>query len=373
MKTFFASAERVGKKKIASEIESINSSPILNGLLSKSNGMLAVLNKHRQVLALNDTLLKDLGIDNSEENLGLRPGEIVNCIYSQDNPGGCGTSKYCSTCGAAIAIVSAVHDEIDSEKICTLTIDRSGILVDLVLSVQAQSIEIENQKFILLYLKDITVQQQRAALERTFFHDIKNMLVGLLGSAELLLVENIDSELPKNIHESSLRLIKEIEIQRCLSQNEFSGYETLKQMVSDTKIEDEIKIFFRNHPVANNKKIEFISTDSSFSIVTDLSLLTRVLCNMILNALEATETNGRVKVWFDKDDHLLQYSVWNDKSMSKKISLRIFQRNFSTKEGEGRGIGTYSMKLLGEKILGGKVTFTSAEENGTVFTFSLPL
>lgn len=38
----------------------------------------------------------------------------------------------------------------------------------------------------------------------------------------------------------------------------------------------------------------------------------------------------------------------------------------------GRGIGTYSMKLLGEHYLRGQVDFTSDEANGTIFTITLP-
>ena len=45
---------------------------------------------------------------------------------------------------------------------------------------------------------------------------------------------------------------------------------------------------------------------------------------------------------------------------------------FSTKSSTGRGLGTYSMKLLGERYLGGAVSFSSSAEHGTVFTFELP-
>jgi sensor histidine kinase regulating citrate/malate metabolism len=44
----------------------------------------------------------------------------------------------------------------------------------------------------------------------------------------------------------------------------------------------------------------------------------------------------------------------------------LFRRSFSTK-GRGRGIGTYSMKLLGEKYLKGRVWFTSSPNAGTTF------
>jgi sensor histidine kinase regulating citrate/malate metabolism len=58
--------------------------------------------------------------------------------------------------------------------------------------------------------------------------------------------------------------------------------------------------------------------------------------------------------------------VHNQGFIPKDVQLQIFQRSFSTK-GEGRGIGTYSMKLLGEKYLKGKVRFESLDKNGTTF------
>jgi sensor histidine kinase regulating citrate/malate metabolism len=52
--------------------------------------------------------------------------------------------------------------------------------------------------------------------------------------------------------------------------------------------------------------------------------------------------------------------------------MQIFQRSFSTK-GSGRGIGTYSMKLLTEQYLGGEILVESSQENGTTFTVVIPL
>ncbi len=50
----------------------------------------------------------------------------------------------------------------------------------------------------------------------------------------------------------------------------------------------------------------------------------------------------------------------------------MFQRSFTTK-GEGRGLGTYSMKLLSERYLNGRVEFTSSPEHGTTFTAVYPV
>jgi sensor histidine kinase regulating citrate/malate metabolism len=65
------------------------------------------------------------------------------------------------------------------------------------------------------------------------------------------------------------------------------------------------------------------------------------------------------------------FAVHNPDVMPEAVQLQVFQRSFSTKEPSGRGIGTYSMKLFGERYLGGKVDFVSREPEGTTFTLAL--
>ena len=108
------------------------------------------------------------------------------------------------------------------------------------------------------------------------------------------------------------------------------------------------------------------------TVSTDASLLMRVLCNMILNALEATPLGGRVRFRIELTPAEVSFSVWNAEAIPAEMVHRLFVRNFSTKSGPGRGVGTYSMKLFGEQILGGRISFTTSTEEGTTFTFVLP-
>jgi sensor histidine kinase regulating citrate/malate metabolism len=62
----------------------------------------------------------------------------------------------------------------------------------------------------------------------------------------------------------------------------------------------------------------------------------------------------------------VKFSVHNSKYIEPEVQNQLFKRSFSTK-GVGRGFGTYSMKLFGEKYLKGKVWFESSPENGTTF------
>ncbi len=372
METYFAKAEKADKNEIIREIEIVNKNPVMTGLLHSVSGLLAILDEHRQIVALNDSFMKMLGIDDPSECLKLRPGEALQCIHADEEPAGCGTTRFCSSCGAAIAIVSSLGQDKPVERICLLSAKKADTTIDLALLVRSQPIRIDGKRFLLLFLQDITLQQQRAALERTFFHDISNMLNGIVGASELLALKDSKSNVVKIISQLSLRLQKEVEIQRCLLENNHHLYQPVLHEIMPEQVIEELESFFANHPAARNKKLNFSSSGSIPPFKTDFSLLVRVLCNMITNALEATNENDVVKVWYEQKHNLLSFYVWNGKTIRQDITLRIFQRNFSTKGETGRGIGTYSMKLFGEKILGGKVRFTSSPEQGTVFEFSLP-
>ena len=92
---------------------------------------------------------------------------------------------------------------------------------------------------------------------------------------------------------------------------------------------------------------------------------------MVINALEASEAGDTVKLTVEATENQVTFAVWNRASIPNQVAIRIFQRNFSTKQNSGRGLGTYSMKLFGEEVLGGKVGFFTSEEEGTRFYFIL--
>ncbi len=102
------------------------------------------------------------------------------------------------------------------------------------------------------------------------------------------------------------------------------------------------------------------------------SLLLRVLCNMIKNALEACGKGETVTAGCARQDGHVEFRVHNPGCMPREVQLQVFQRSFSTK-GTGRGLGTYSIKLLTERYLHGHVSFISTPEQGTTFSVRYPL
>lgn len=270
--TYFASPERASDQELEVEIEFINHSPVLDGLLHSISGLLAILNEQRQIVAINDSFMKMLGIEDPEESLGLRLGEAVECIHSHDEGGGCGTSKYCPTCGAAIAIVSAIDNDKPEERLCALTVKKADKENDIALLVRAQPILIQKKRFILLFLQDITMEEQRAALERTFYHDINNILHGLVGTSELLTLEG-NSETAQDLYETSKRLHNEVAIQSCLTEQDPNSYNPLYYEISIAKIFKELKSSYKNHQAAKNKQVIISESIPEQTVKTDISLL----------------------------------------------------------------------------------------------------
>lgn len=368
--TYYASPERADETVLAQEVATVLKNPVMTGLLHSVSGLLAVLNEQRQILAVNDLLLETLHITDMKEALGLRPGEALHCRYASMKPAGCGTTEYCSTCGAAIAMVSSLGLDEPVERTCLISRQDEGI-EDLVFNVRSQPLKVVGERFLLLFLQDITRQQQQAALERTFFHDINNMLSSLVGASDLL-VDEYPSKISTIIQAVAMRLIKEVAIQRFLAHGDAGRYTLEITEFTVNSLIDEVCSLHRNHSAAKNVQIFSMTDDSGYRITTDRLLLERILGNMLLNACEASEAGEEIRISGRQDTHGYTFSVWNCKKIPDNVARRIFQRNFSTKKQQGRGLGTFSMKFFGERILGGKVWFATSDE-GTQFNIRLPV
>ncbi len=372
MESYYASAEIASATELFDQSQILNQNVVLDGLIETVGGLLAVLNEHRQIIRLNRAFMDIVGVQDPKQALGLRPGEALGCVHAREVPSGCGTTKFCSTCGAAKAIVSSLKLDRPAEDICALKSKRDGHDADIVLQVRSHPISIGRNTFLLVFMEDITLQQQRAALERTFFHDINNMLAGLVGASQILSRDMQNSPMADIIQRSSLRLQKAVEIQRLLLASETETYSLVEQKIAIGQIREDMLNLFLHHPVKLGKTLEFTQDFEDLTIITDISLFQRVLANMITNALEASDKGDKVRVSVILETSSICFRVHNKQVIPEDIARRIFQRNFSTKGNNGRGVGTFSMKMFGEKILGGQIDFNSNTEEGTFFTFTLP-
>ncbi|NLS95049.1 MAG: HAMP domain-containing histidine kinase [Planctomycetaceae bacterium] len=372
--TFFAPAGREDEEALRSLAAGFDHSHLFRAIVDAVPNPVAILNDLRQVVVANCTLLTLLEIEEAEIR-GKRPGEILRCIHAGEGPDGCGTGTHCRVCGAVAAILECQQTKTQADNECRLTAQTSAGSKALDLRVTVSPLCLDSREFTLIVLEDIAKEKRLDVLTRTFFHDVLNTAGGIRGFAQLL-----EEDLPPNTSErdearqlGSLadKLIDEIECQRDLTRAENGQLVVTPKPVRAAELLAELRTLYSAHEVAAGRKI-VLDPSWDGSLLIDPRLLVRVLGNMIKNAVEATPRGGQVVLCCEDMGRQVAFRVSNPTVMPEQVRLQIFQRSFSTKGEPGRGIGTYSIKLFGETYLGGQVSFSSQEPEGTTFTLVVP-
>ena len=369
--TKFAPAERADEKSVSYDADLLCHAGLVDHLTYVIPTIMAILNKERQIVYANQRLMDFLEASTCLEVLGKRPGEVFGCIHAYENAAGCGTTEFCRECGAVKAILKSQRELVGVEEECRIT-TATGEAYEF--KVWASPYTYSERDYTVFSLVDIRDEKRRDVLERTFFHDINNILFILDGNAELMGEAGSPEEISTSI--GTIRrvireLVWEIDSYRKLLRAE-KGQLPLELVngVSSISLLDEL--IHVSSEVWHENSVHRRQGCDDFVMTTDRTLLFRVLLNMVKNAVEASPPNGGVSVGCRKKGDFGIFSVHNKGFMPRPVQLQVFQRSFSTK-GKGRGIGTYSMKLFGEKYLKGKVWFDTSEEKGTTFSISVPL
>lgn len=369
--TYFAPAGRDTPEDFSRKQEIVRNSPLLAAALNAIPGMVMILNTNRQIVAVNQAMLRVLQVT-TDDLLEKRPGEVVGCVRSKAGPDGCGTSRHCVTCGAVNAILESQTQNTQVVRECRITTQKGSDTGALDLRVAATPIVVEGEHFIVVAAEDISQPKRLAVLQRVFFHDVLNTAGCISGYADYLVQQHeAVAEVSELLTHLSEQLIEEINAQRDLVLAE-SGDLTLQvDLVPIRPLLDELRADYLKNPVAADRNIDLRNICSGVCW-TDRRLLMRVLGNMLKNALEATAKGHTVTLDCLDQGPDVMFVVHNPEVMPDEVQLQVFQRSFSTKGQPGRGIGTYSMKLFGEQYLGGKVEFVSRCPHGTTFTLTLP-
>ncbi len=369
--TKFASAERDSPGEVASQAQHfLENSPLLCDVLNAIPDMVVLLNQARQIVFANSSLVALLGTD-QERVWGLRPGEALNCTHASETAGGCGTTEYCSTCGAVRAILAGQQRQVSTQE-CRVWQRATGEALDL--RVRAAPLDAYGTTYTVFTVSNICHEKRREALERIFFHDVLNTAGGLQEAAELARIVGPGQagEVLDIMCRLTLRLVDEIRTQRQLSAAEDGELEvTLTAMDAGRLLRDIVALYI-NRDVAVGRHIVVRTPEPEATLISDATLLQRVLGNMLKNALEASRPGDMVTMGYGAGEGRIEFWVHNPASMPREVQLQVFQRSFSTK-GPGRGLGTYSIKYLTEHYLQGQVGFSSSAEDGTVFRATYPL
>lgn len=348
--------------------------PFLTKILDELPFILGILNEHRQFIYFNKKRFHDLSYEDENLQLGMRPGEVLGCVHSKDSPEGCGEGRHCNFCGVLRTFLRAQKEQNSVTNESRLSVKQGNHYKGLDIEITVTPISNKDENYYILSMIDKSQEKMRNFLEKAFFHDTINIISGLRGVLQLL-SQSSDQQEDQSILLTSVSAVSHL-------LDTINQYQTLLQVESDQVVLDfrwfepyffMINLVKRASGLDIDKQIEIkVNLEKSKKpIYSDQTLLDRVLFNMLKNAIEASKFKGKVEFNYLKDDKYI-FQVRNQGVIPEDIQMQIFQRSFSTK-GIGRGVGTYSMKVITEKYLNGQIYFRSNEKEGTLFICELPL
>lgn len=370
--TQFAPAERASAETVQRQAAMVARQPLIAELLNSVLNYVLILNPQRQIVFASKNVQELAPGVELATLLGKRPGEALGCTHPEPSTGGCGTTSFCSECGAVKTILASLAGRKDCQE-CRMIRVAGAEEEAMDLLVAGTPLTMDGETFSLVAITDISHEKRRRALERIFFHDVINSAGGLEGRILL-----IDRQAPPDIHGQieTLRtgvhhVLEEILAQRDLIAAENNELPVDPQPLNSRTVLEKVLQLYANHPVAEDRELAVADDSASLEVMTDPRLLRRILGNLVKNALEAARPGQVVTAGCTSEGDGARFWVHNPTFMSPSIQLQVFNRSFSTK-GSGRGLGTYSVKLLTERYLKGKAGFTTSEEDGTTFFIVLP-
>ena len=137
---------------------------------------------------------------------------------------------------------------------------------------------------------------------------------------------------------------------------------------------EEIKAKHTNH------EFEIIKNPSASKVLADFDKTHQIMTNLIDNAAKYSQENTKIEISVknSEDNSFVEVAIKDHGvGIPKEFIGKIFNKfmridNPLTREAQGTGLGLYITKALVESM-GGKISVTSKENNGSTFTVSFPI
>jgi signal transduction histidine kinase len=208
-------------------------------------------------------------------------------------------------------------------------------------------------------------------------HDFNNMLTGILGYASLMkkfLVDNAKlSRYAEAIEHSAQRASKLTQHLLNFSRRQRKSTGTVN---TNALLED---VLFLLKESFNEITIEKTFDESLPHIKGDEAELQNVFLNLLINAKDAMDGNGLIRVSTQRKKHINEKEFIliemedTGKGIDEELRLKIFEPYFSTKEKESNlGMGLYLVDRV-IKEHGGFIEIESEKEKGTKFSLYIPI
>ncbi len=215
-------------------------------------------------------------------------------------------------------------------------------------------------------------------------HELRTPFVGILGFAEIL-KENLkstpDEEFADQILKSSKRLTDTLNKILNLTRIEFDKVVVKPQETDITKLLKDLEVFYSSSAKLKDTEIMTSLPEDELRTITDPKLLEDILNNLISNAVKFTEdgtiTLSAEQIIADKKPFIKIVVADTGIGIPEEKQQLVWEEFRQASEGlnrsfEGTGLGlSITKKYIA--LLGGEISLSSKENEGTTFTIKLPL
>lgn len=373
--TNFASAEKAAFAKIESSYHSLKNNPLLRMFQEAMPDLALIINANRQLVYANTNLVRFLEIEDDTIPLGERLGNLLNCIHSDEEPSGCGTTEACRFCGVVNAVLESQcsgKPVVKEARITALMNKEEVIPYDL--KIKASPLQFNDQVYTILCITDISDRKRLAILETSYMNevfDVASELKEVVSSINKKELDHDNRSIIETVEKVNYGLVNDLLAQKMLNEAEDGTLVTNISLCNSVRLFKELEQYYSTQEIAKGIKLFIDPFSHSINFQSDKNIITRVLLNLLNNAFEAATPPKIVKAGVRLHDKTLCFSIYSQAELPEEAKHQVFQRSFSTK-GKNRGLGTYSARLLTAKYLKGRIYFTS-DACGTTFFVEIPL
>jgi len=236
----------------------------------------------------------------------------------------------------------------------------------------------------IIILEDVTLLMQNEEIKKDLFstisHQLKTPLTSIRMALHLLLEENVGSlnekqaDLLASAHDESERLNGIIDDLLDIRRLESGNVRLNLTPISPYGLVEEAAGPFYRQAQDKGIRLEIDMAADLPEVIADRSRVLYVFANLISNAIKYSPVGSEVRLAAISEGEKVLFSVRdNGRGIPKKYQKRIFDKFFRVPGQNAEGGVGLGLSIAKEIITAhnGQISFSSAEGQGTTFTFSL--
>ena len=207
-------------------------------------------------------------------------------------------------------------------------------------------------------------------------HELRNPLNVVRGLSEVIL-ENVPS--PEKVKEFMEKIVSQTDRLEMLVQ-QITEYVSQRDPIYDNNLilpffQKSVESFKRNYLHKDEKGIDIIieSKKELHRCDFDRTQISQVFYNILKNALDAVQKNGRICIGLDTDEEYLMIKISDDgKGMKPEVLAKAFEAFYTTYRPKRTGLGLAVCKGIVERH-NGMICLESDVDKGTTVNIKIPL